>query len=159
MSRPDVSVVAARERRLPWRLGRHRRGVATALLDFGGRRVAVASVHMSLYADERARHLPLVLAEVDRHGVPAVVAGDINETAEGVVWRELAARFQDGYVAAPKGDGLTFSTIDPRRRIDAVFADRSLTVLSCGVPVVEGLEQASDHRPVLAVLNLTPPPS
>jgi endonuclease/exonuclease/phosphatase family metal-dependent hydrolase len=43
------------------------------------------------------------------------------------------------------------------RRIDGIFADPAITVLSCGVPDTPGIETASDHRPVLAVLRLPRP--
>lgn len=157
----DVTVVQTSVLRLKWRVGRHRRGVATALVDVAGTRLLVASVHMSLYDDERRRHLPLILAAAERHGVPVVIAGDLNEDADGEVWIELQRRYQDAYAVAPEGEGETFSARKPRRRIDAVFVDKRLPVLGCGVPDVPGIEDASDHRPLLARLSLptSQPPS
>jgi endonuclease/exonuclease/phosphatase family metal-dependent hydrolase len=82
--------VSAGALRLSREATRHRRGVAHALLDVAGVQVAVASLHMSLYADERARHLPAVLSVVEQYGAPVVLAGDLNEQPDGAVWRELA---------------------------------------------------------------------
>ncbi len=152
--RPEIAVLASGETKLPWRFGKHRRGVATALLDLDGQRLAVASVHMSLFADERERHVPLIRAAVERLGGAVVIAGDINETPDGDVWRELATHYQDAYTVAPVGEGDTFSATHPRRRIDAVFADRSLRVVSAGVPDAPEMDKASDHRPVLAEVAL-----
>lgn len=149
---PRVDVFDASVVRLRWRVGRHRRGVATALLGVHGRRFAVASVHLSLYADERLRQLPLIVAAAERHGAPVVFAGDINEDDSGESWLELQRRYQDAYAVAPEGGRDTFSAQHPRRRIDAVFVDPAITVLGCGVPDVPGISAASDHCPLLARL-------
>lgn len=149
-----VDVVEAGSVRLPWQPGRHRRGVAVASLAVGRSRLAVASLHMSLYADERRAHLPLVRAAAERYGVPAVIAGDLNEDDSGMVWRLLAGDYQDAYAVAAEGAGATFTALDPRRRIDAVFVDPRVEVLGCGVPDIPGITAASDHRPTLARLRV-----
>jgi endonuclease/exonuclease/phosphatase family metal-dependent hydrolase len=151
---PRTDVIEARVARLPWRVGRHRRGVASALLGVHGQRLAVASLHLSLYADERLAHLPRVLAAVEGYGAPVVLAGDINEDDVGATWKRLADRYQDAYAVAPEGDGATYSAQQPHKRIDAVFVDRSITVLSCAVPGGPEVTEASDHRPVLATIAL-----
>lgn len=150
---PGVEVLAASVTRLPGRIGRHRRGVATALLGVHGRRLAVASVHLSLYADERAGHLPLILRAAERYEAAVVIAGDINEQESDGVWRQLAERYQDAYAVAPEGGRETFSAREPHKRIDGIFVSHSLAVLGCGVPGIPGLTEASDHRPVLARIS------
>jgi endonuclease/exonuclease/phosphatase family metal-dependent hydrolase len=154
LARRDLPVVARGRMPLPLTPGRHRRGVAHAVFDVGGSRLVVGSVHMSLYADERVRHLPLIRAELERFDVPVIIAGDINEEPGHAVWDALASAFQDGYVVAPDGGGPTFSSWRPMRRIDAVFVDRSLRVVGCGVPDLELAPVASDHCPLLAVIDL-----
>jgi endonuclease/exonuclease/phosphatase family metal-dependent hydrolase len=48
----------------------------------------------------------------------------------------------------------TFSTRHPHRRIDGVWVDPTIEVVECRVvDDVPGLVEASDHRPVLAVLR------
>jgi endonuclease/exonuclease/phosphatase family metal-dependent hydrolase len=135
--------------------GLHQRGLAVATLDVNGARFRVASIHLGLDADERGRHVEEILPHLDALSAPhVVVAGDVNETPEGPAWRRLGDRFVDAYAEAPYGDGITFSTRNPRRRIDAVFVDRAIEVVSCGVPDLPNQELASDHRPLLAVLRI-----
>lgn len=148
--RPGVRVLADLRMPLPWTPGRHRRGVALALLELDGRRLVVGSFHLGLRADERSHHAELLLERMAALVAPSALAGDVNESAEGPAWRRLAASYQDAWLSAGDGDGRTFSTSRPRRRIDGVFVDRRLHVDSAHVPSDAPVARASDHRPVVA---------
>ena len=151
-----AKVLATSFARLPKSPKRHQRAVVGATVELGGARWRVASVHLSLDDSERLSHLPhLWEALRPDYDVPLVVAGDINERPDGAVWRELASRLQDCYVVAgASSPGDTYSAARPHKRIDAVFADKRLEVLECrAVNGVPGLDVASDHLPVLAVLR------
>jgi endonuclease/exonuclease/phosphatase family metal-dependent hydrolase len=137
----------------------HQRGLAVAGLRMGGRDFVAASFHLSLDAAERLRHVEEITAILRRRAdAPVVLAGDVNERPHEPAWRVLAERWQDTYAVAPAGEGpayeLTSTTANPHKRIDGVFADRALEVVSAGVPQVDGIERASDHRPVLALIRL-----
>jgi endonuclease/exonuclease/phosphatase family metal-dependent hydrolase len=133
----------------------HQRAVCAAVLDLGGTRWHVASVHLSLSEDERRSHLPELWAALDgRADAPLVVAGDINEEPHGPVWGELATRLVDAWAVTGSGDGHTYSAVSPHKRIDGVFVSRDLEVVECRVVDVAGVEVASDHLPVLAVLRV-----
>jgi endonuclease/exonuclease/phosphatase family metal-dependent hydrolase len=142
--------------------GLHRRGLAIAVVEIDGARLAAASIHLDLEDAARRAHAGEVIALLDRarrsFSAPVVLAGDINEEPEGQAWRILARRFQDGYAVAPAGEGGTYSARVPVRRIDGIFVDRAITVAGCGVPVDPALADhyaaATDHRLVLADLVL-----
>jgi endonuclease/exonuclease/phosphatase family metal-dependent hydrolase len=132
------------------------RGLAVGVLRIHGIRVCVASMHLDLEARARRTHIDEVFAHLDRlrAGAPVVLAGDVNEEPGDPVWQVITARLTDACAVAPTSDTFTFSAKNPRKTIDGVFVASSITVLSCGVPDVPGLEQATDHRPVLADLRL-----
>jgi len=135
----------------------HQRGVCAALLDIGGVRWHIASVHLSLSDEERQIHLPELWSAVGTVG-PLVVAGDINEEPGGPVWTELGTRLVDAWETTRTGNGLTYSASSPRKRIDAIFVDKGVEVLECRVvDDVPGVTVASDHLPVLAVLRAQGP--
>jgi endonuclease/exonuclease/phosphatase family metal-dependent hydrolase len=139
---------------LPLTFGHHRRAIVGATLAFGGVQWRVLSVHMSTDPAERRRHLPaLASALIVDETTPLIVGGDINEDPGGPMFGELAARLQDCFAVAGPGLGFTSPAVSPRRRLDAIFASSSLNVVSCGVVEAAGIESASDHRPVLAVLS------
>ena len=140
----------------------HQRAVVTADVELGGARWTIASIHFSLDQDERLRQLPHVFSALDLSGdagsrsggPPVVVAGDVNERPQGPVWQGLGARLQDAYAVAPGGPGDTYHARRPTKRIDGVFADRQVEVVECrAVDDVPGVDVASDHLPVLAVLR------
>ncbi|MDW6063410.1 endonuclease/exonuclease/phosphatase family protein [Streptomyces sp. FXJ1.4098] len=153
---------------LPRVPGLHRRGLATAVLRFGGGhrgdngiRLGVVSCHLSLAEAERHDQAGMVLDQLARLDVPyTVLAGDINDQPEGRAFRRLAGSLRDAWATEPWGSELTYPPGQPRERIDALFATEGVEILGCGVPtglpgVTEAdLRAASDHLPVLAALRL-----
>ncbi len=146
--RPGLRVVATGRHALPWHPPRHRRGLAVAVVETAGTRVAVGSTHLSLDAAERLDQVRRVLRLLAAYGVPVVLAGDVNEEPAGPAWRTLTALLADA------GSGPTLPASNPRRRIDGIFVDRRLAVRDSGVPEHPRIPDASDHCPVLAVLSV-----
>lgn len=156
LARSDLPVLAVDDVRLTKAPRLHQRGLAIAVVEALGTRVTVASMHLDLDAAERRRHAGEVLGRLSLYPDPLVLAGDVNEEPHGPAWSVLTDRLQDAYAVAPVGGGKTIPAARPDRRIDGVFVDRRLQVVSCGVPELPELARASDHRPLLAVLTERP---
>ncbi|MFJ2782770.1 MULTISPECIES: endonuclease/exonuclease/phosphatase family protein [unclassified Streptomyces] len=143
---------------LPLTPGLHRRGLATAVVRFGGARVGVVSCHLSLRKDERYAQAGMVLDRVAALDTPyALVGGDLNERPDGPAFRRLAAALTDGWEARPRGGEFTSTPADPHQRIDAVLATPGVEFLGCGVPPgldPADLRAATDHLPVLAAVRV-----
>ncbi|MGN6299712.1 MAG: endonuclease/exonuclease/phosphatase family protein [Angustibacter sp.] len=160
-----LDVLAAEARRLPVS-GRftRRRGYASAtLVTPDGDRLTVVSVHLSLRAAERERHVAAVLAGCDTGTGSLVVAGDLNEPPGGPSWTALSARLRDASAeTAPDPAGAaTYPARRPRSRIDAVFTSAGVEVVDLHVAGAgerldaDVLTAASDHLPLVADLRLT----
>jgi endonuclease/exonuclease/phosphatase family metal-dependent hydrolase len=135
----------------------HQRGTAIALLSLAGKRFAVAGIHLDVVEPPRLRHvaeLQTALDHVVPPDVPVIVAGDTNDDPGSAVWRGLLERGVDAWAVAGTGDGITSSVALPRRRIDAVFVDPRLTVVTATVLNTPDVQIASDHRPVLVEIQL-----
>lgn len=150
-----TEVRRSRAVRLPvsGRLTRPRGYVATEIGLPGTGSVLVAGIHLGLTPEERADHVGRIVADVKASNLPAVVAGDLNETPGGPSWRALRDIAVDPEPDAPP----TYSARRPRRRIDAVLASPHLPVSDYGWP--DGVSErdvvlASDHRPVAATIQL-----
>ncbi|MFJ8105408.1 endonuclease/exonuclease/phosphatase family protein [Streptomyces sp. NPDC096132] len=146
---------------LPLTPGRHRRGLATAVVRFAGARLGVISCHLSLHKDERYDQGGMLLDRLAGLGVEhAIAGGDINERPGGRTFARLSTTLRDCRTTAPWGTEHTFPSSAPDRRIDALFTTKAVEVLGCGVPLglpgitENDLRAATDHLPVLAALRI-----
>jgi endonuclease/exonuclease/phosphatase family metal-dependent hydrolase len=150
---------------LKHRRGLHLRGMATAVLEpeGGGPRITVASTHLSLDEDQRVDQAEEVLGHLHRvadghQSSTAVLCGDFNSHPGSVEWNVLGGQLDDAWTVRPVGEEFTSEARNPRQRIDAVFVSPDAEVVRAGVPVdlasAEDMALASDHRPVLAVLDV-----
>jgi len=147
-----VDVDDAREGLLTKHSGLHQRGIAAAVVSRSGCRLLVASTHLGLDRQERAGHAQEVLTLLGM--VPAahaVTGGDLNEPPGGPAWAALHA---GGLRDLGPGSGPTFPATSPRKRIDAVLGSPLVEVVEYRVIGGPGAERASDHRPVLAVVQV-----
>lgn len=154
--RPPWRLASVQVRDLP-RTGRTvPRGFIVAHLRRLGARVAAASVHLGLVETERALHareLTDFLASVEE---PVVVGVDANEPPDGPAVRWLGQRYFDAFAVAGGPGGETFPASAPTVRIDYLFVSDGLRVLSAWALDEPAVLRASDHRPVVADLDLEP---
>ncbi len=130
------------------------RGLVSAQLRVEGRLLGVVGCHLSPdHKDLRVRETAKVLWLAETLPGPVVVAGDLNARPSGPDWETLQAA---GFVDHGSADWLTFPARAPVKRIDAVLVRGDVRVSHHGDPGVDPalLAAASDHRPVLAVLDL-----
>jgi exodeoxyribonuclease-3 len=146
--------------------------------------VHLTAVHSNWTERRRARELRGLLASIERHQRGFhVLAGDFNTLAPGetlelgklpprlraIVWLTggkirwetiqimLDASYIDGFRSLhPQDPGFTFPTWDPHLRLDYVFvpAGAAARLKACEVADGDSVTAASDHRPLLAELDL-----
>ena len=143
---PRVAVVDARAVRLPRRPGLHRRGAVLAALAVDGWRLGVLGTHLDLDPDARLDTASRLRAMLPADPAP-VVAGDVNDEPGSPAWQALSA----GLVDLGRELGPTFPQRGPDRRIDGVFADPALRVVSVLRP---DPGPVSDHLPLVVDLLL-----
>ena len=127
--------------------GLHQRGLASARLTLGALSFTAGSVHLGLDAAERDQHAREIASILGNS--ESVVAGDFNETAAGPAWQWLATGRIDPNASA---DLPTFSTANPRRRIDTILVpDSWVTAAISPFEIVResAVVAATDHRPVI----------
>lgn len=146
-------IVSARVIGLP--PGRHepRAALAVEVAPAGKPRLTIVCLHFDwLEGDaERFAQAEALLAALDSEA-GVILAGDFNDTPGS---RTIRAFEDAGFaIARPAaGSGFTFPADSPNKRIDFVMYRPAFAFVG-GVRVL-GEEVASDHRPVLAVLEWT----
>ena len=152
-----VAVDATHDIRYSRDAGLEQRGASIAVLRLAGSRFAVAGTHLDLVEAPRLRHVGELhgrLQDLVPTEVPVIVIGDMNDVPGSPVWTALATRGADAFAERGQGDGFTFSATNAVRRIDGVFVDRRIGVVSAAALDNPDIRVASDHRPVLVELDL-----
>jgi endonuclease/exonuclease/phosphatase family metal-dependent hydrolase len=151
--------------RAPWRAREHRlvrfrasarlypRGALLALLERPGAEVWAAVVHLGLRSTERRRHVEELLALIAGRE-PLLLGGDLNEHPERGAAKLLGERLADAWLLGGDADGETFPAREPTARIDYLFVSEGIRVERVIVPPLPEVRRASDHRPVVAELDL-----
>jgi endonuclease/exonuclease/phosphatase family metal-dependent hydrolase len=124
-----------------------------------GRVLHVFNCHLGLATRERVfqrnRMLSdaILLSEDLRH--PVLLMGDFNDSPISVVHRSLRRHFTDAFTAAGKRWGPTFKAGPLPLRLDRIYCSENIRVLDCHVRNDGPARVASDHRPVVASLEVT----
>ncbi|TQS44583.1 endonuclease/exonuclease/phosphatase family protein [Cryptosporangium phraense] len=132
--------------RLPFTRGQHPRAAVVVRASLAGADFAAVGVHLGLTEPERVAHVPVLLNALPDE--PTILGGDINETDGGPAWKALATHLADAGTDDPSP---TFRT----RRIDGLFVTPGLPVRDYRVLDMPDTRVASDHRPVVADVQLT----
>lgn len=116
----------------------------------GGLDVALACVHLGLQPAQRLDHARRLHRLLAATGLPAMVAGDLNEPPDGPSWRVFADLATDPWPASAP----TFPTWRPDRRIDAVLVGPGVSAVAADwSPSPDDVRKGSDHLPVLAEVS------
>ncbi len=138
---------------LPTEDGYEPRVAAIAETEVNGRTIAFAATHLDHKSvDLRIRQAQALVEEVKRIEMPYLLTGDMNSRPSERTYRVLLESGTD--VADSAGvTGPTFPADRPVQRIDYIFAKLSQGWRVKSVRVLPD-SVASDHRPVVAVLEL-----
>jgi len=97
-----------------------------------------------------------ILLSEDLHH-PVILMGDFNDRPISVVHRNVKRHFKDAYNAVGKYWGPTFKAGPIPLRLDHIYVGPSIRVLDCRVLTDALTRVASDHRPVIATVEVTWP--
>ena len=131
------------------------RALSWALVDVNGTNVNFISTHLGFPGYARVGQAKELVEYVKKLKGPVIVVGDFNTTKGTKSYNVITELLDDTCLtAAANGDINTFPSKAPSKRIDFIFVSKN--DFSC-VKVYAGGENfknASDHRPILAILKL-----
>lgn len=127
------------------------RGVLQVVVDVHGRELLFLATHIDYRRDDAERMANVaqfqeVLAAYPR--LPVLFGGDFNDTPGSRTHRAMSERFDDVWLLAGEGDGMTIPSPRPEKRIDYLWLGKGapLKAVRAWVPRTE----ASDHLPLVA---------
>jgi endonuclease/exonuclease/phosphatase family metal-dependent hydrolase len=126
------------------------RGVNRAIIDLGGVEVVLLNTHLDHTAGDadRLHSIAQIKTMVQSYGArPVLICGDFNARPDSEPYAQMAVDFSDAWAVVGDGNGYTFSSTLPNRRIDYVWftPERGLSPTRAWVP----LTIASDHLPLV----------
>lgn len=131
------------------------RGVLHAVVEIQGDRLVFACTHLDYRPDnaERLSNAEELHKLTQSFGdMPVILCGDFNDFPGKELHQKMQTWMTDAWTAgADKGDGFTFSSTDPNRRIDYVYFTRPDRLSVSAGSVLKS--QASDHLPLLVTFS------
>jgi endonuclease/exonuclease/phosphatase family metal-dependent hydrolase len=125
------------------------RGVNEVVIDLGGAELVLLNTHLDAGAshDERVHSVAQLKTISQSYGARAVLlCGDLNTRPTEPAYAALAADFVDAWLVVGLGNGYTFPSGTPNRRIDYFWHPPGRHVpLRASIPATT----ASDHRPLV----------
>jgi endonuclease/exonuclease/phosphatase family metal-dependent hydrolase len=133
---------------LPKFEGHEQRGLLEAVIEVRGERVRFANTHLqhnnNLEREAQAAAIIDLLGDRPRR---TFLVGDLNALPETPEIKTLTQELDDSWVEVGVGDGFTYGSEHPDRRIDYVLATGDVKPLSATVSMVD--PTGSDHLPVV----------
>jgi endonuclease/exonuclease/phosphatase family metal-dependent hydrolase len=127
------------------------RGLLQVVLRVHGRELVVMNTHIDHRPDDSERFLNTgaMAANARLYGArPLLLCGDFNDQPSSRVYAKLSETFADTWLLAGVGEGFTFSSAQPRRRIDYIWCSKGDGLVPRKVWVAS--TDASDHLPLVA---------
>jgi endonuclease/exonuclease/phosphatase family metal-dependent hydrolase len=137
------------------------RGLLQAEIVVGNQKIVLMNTHLDHRPDETHRLISveqIIQTMYAYRGLPAIIAGDFNDLPGSNMHMKMKECFHDVWELLGNGDGYTFRSDRPDRRIDYILFSNSLEkdntrkLRPVSVEVLDS--QASDHLPILAVFVL-----
>lgn len=127
------------------------RGVLAVVVEVHGRELLFLATHIDHRPDDSERVLNVAQFQEVLGGygdLPILFGGDFNDRPGSRTYLGMASRFNDVWPLAGKGDGFTYSSAKPDRRIDYLWLSQGapLQPVRAWIPYTEG----SDHLPLVA---------
>jgi endonuclease/exonuclease/phosphatase family metal-dependent hydrolase len=121
----------------------------------------VFNCHLGLTARERRFQRDRMLSDAillseDLHH-PVILMGDFNDNPVSVIHSSLRRHFRDAYRATGRRWGPTFRAWMIPIRLDYIYLSPGIRVLDCLVRNDPLARVASDHRPLLAIVEVSWP--
>ncbi len=140
---------------------KEQRGLLQLVLDVRGQEIALMNTHIDYRQDDSERVLNVGEIRETRKRYrprPIVVCGDFNDVPTSRTVSVMKEDFIDSWEYLGSGNGFSYSTTEPVKRIDYIFVAKPASQATVRLqPVAAHVlkSDASDHLPVLVEFEIT----
>ncbi len=100
------------------------RGLLQVVLKVEGKQLLLLNTHLDYRGDdaERLKNIDEIRQILEQYkSLPVILCGDFNDTPNSPTHRKVKEAFEDGWKSVGKGEGFSYSSTQPQKRIDYVF--------------------------------------
>ncbi len=137
------------------------RGLLQLVLDVRGQEVVVMNTHIDYRQDdaERVLNVAEIRDSVKRYKPrPVIICGDFNDIPTNRTAVGMKEDFIDSWEQAGSGNGFSYSTSEPVKRIDYIFVSKPASGMPFLLRPVSAMvvhSDASDHLPVVVEFRIS----
>ena len=131
------------------------RGLLRATVNIGGRRLVLLNTHIDYRKEdfERVSNVNEITKLVSKYSdLPVILCGDFNDVPGSRTHAKVKEMFIDSWETVGTGDGSTFSSVKPEKRIDYVFLKKGSALKPLRARVIPS--DASDHLALLVEVEM-----
>lgn len=114
--------------------------------------VRIYVTHLSINPFLNYRQINAIIGQINQTTEPILIMGDWNMSPYSRGWRRMTSLLQDTWITGGKGNGHTYPSHNPKRRLDYIFASDSLLVSEAHV--IKEKPEISDHLAVKIKVKL-----
>jgi len=118
--------------------------------------LTVLTSHFSIHESERRQQAAIMAEKASQSQTPVIALGDFNAKPDSVEYEVLTVPMTDAFASRGIGPSDTFSVRSPHRQIDYVMTGSGAAAIKT-CRVLRHI-RTSDHFPLAACIQLTPPP-
>ena len=124
------------------------RSLFISRINLDGDTLIVMGTHLGLSPDERLAQVHRIM-DILPHGKPILLCGDFNFEPDSQPYSVIAKKLRDGILNTRSLPQMTFPADSPDRRIDYIFVNDGIDVLSSRQVDHLDVSVASDHLPLI----------
>ncbi|MGE8205751.1 endonuclease/exonuclease/phosphatase family protein [Heyndrickxia sp. NPDC080065] len=128
------------------------RSLLEATIEINKKLFRIYVTHLSLNTFLHRKQTDFIINLVHKCSHPIIIMGDWNMRTGSHGWKKITRELHDVWDQAGNGEGFTYPSLRPRRRLDYLFVSSSFRIDN--VELVTLLSKASDHLPLKATLTL-----
>ncbi|WP_052131586.1 endonuclease/exonuclease/phosphatase family protein [Planococcus sp. CAU13] len=128
------------------------RGLLEAFIEIRGTTIVFFTTHLSLRKEQLERNIEQMMEIIRKTDYPAVLTGDFNTGPDSPLVKKVEKELDNVFGSAASHPATYKKQGEHGQKIDYVFCSRHWDVLHAEIIAT----QASDHRPILSVLQLKP---